>query len=93
MAAPHIETAPPSKAARSFPQTAVRAAVRRGILEESLVLGGMTSGVTSIADIEASLEGLYFYSDLCDGDDPILRKRSGGSPSIHAVQEEGLKKG
>jgi len=60
------------------PSEALRAAVRRGILEESLVLGGMTSGVTSIADIEASLEGLYFYSDLCDGDDPILRKRSGG---------------
>ena len=60
------------------PSEAVHAAVRRGILEESLVLGGMTSGVTSIADIEASLQGLHFYSDLCDGDDPILlRERDG----------------
>ena len=60
------------------PQEAVHAAVRRGILEESLVLGGMTSGVTSIADIEASLQGLHFYSDLCDGDDPILQRGSDG---------------
>ena len=58
------------------PQEAVRAAVRRGILEESLMLGGMTSGVTSVADIEASLQGLRFYRDLCDGDDPILQKKS-----------------
>ena len=55
---------------------AERAAVRRGILEESLILGGKTSGVLSIADLEASLQGLYLYRDLCDGNDPILQKTS-----------------
>jgi hypothetical protein len=56
---------------------AERSAVRRGILEESLVLGGRTSGVLSIADLEASLQGLYFYRDLCDGNDPILQQAGG----------------
>jgi len=60
------------------PQDAVRAAVRRGILEESLILGAMASGVTSIADLEASLQGIHFYRDLCDVEDPILQRGSNG---------------
>ncbi len=60
------------------PHEAVRAAVSRGILEESLILGAMASGVTSIADLEASLQGIYFYSDLCDAEDPILQRGSNG---------------
>ena len=54
-------------------EDAERVAVRRGLIEESLILGGMVSGVQSIADVEAGYGGLHFYRDLCDGDDPILK--------------------
>jgi hypothetical protein len=57
---------------------AERRAVRRGILEESLILGGKTSGVNSIADIEASFAGLFFYQDLCNSEDPILQRQPEG---------------
>jgi len=60
------------------PHEAVRAAVSRGILEESLILGAMASGVTSIADLEASLQGISFYIDLCDAENPVLQKVSNG---------------
>jgi hypothetical protein len=56
------------------PVEAEHKAVRRGILEESLILGGRASGVNSIADIEASFAGLFFYQDLCDSDDPIVQR-------------------
>jgi len=59
-------------------EEAERGAVWRGLIEESLVLGGMTSGVQSIADLEASLGGLHFYRDLCNGGDPILRRDEDG---------------
>jgi hypothetical protein len=59
------------------PDEAERRAVRRGIVEESLILGGMTSGIQAIADLEASHAGLRFYRDLCDADEPILRREEG----------------
>jgi hypothetical protein len=55
------------------PEEAARDAVLRGLLEESLVLGGKTSGVLAIADLEASHAGMQMYLDLCDTDDPILK--------------------
>jgi hypothetical protein len=55
------------------PEEARRRAVRRGILEESLILGRMASGVLAIPDIEASYAGMQFYLDLCDVEDPVLR--------------------
>jgi hypothetical protein len=55
------------------PEEAERNAVRRGLVEESLILGGMTSGVQAVADLEASYGGMHFYLDLCDAEDPILR--------------------
>jgi hypothetical protein len=54
------------------PGQAERGAVRRGVIEESLILGELASGVQSIADIEANHAGIYFYLDLCDAEDPIL---------------------
>jgi hypothetical protein len=57
---------------------AERRAVRRGLLEESMHLGGRTSGIQAIADIEASYGGLRLYRDLCDTDDPLLRLEGGG---------------
>jgi hypothetical protein len=57
---------------------AVRDAVHRGLLEERLVLGSATSGILSVADLEAGLEGMNFYLDLCGGDDPILEREEDG---------------
>ena len=54
------------------PYEAERRAVHRGVVEESLILGEMVSGVQSIADLEANHSGLRFYRDLCDVEDPIL---------------------
>jgi hypothetical protein len=59
------------------PEEAERRAVRRGITEESLILGRLASGVLSIPDIEASYAGMHFYLDLCDGEDPILTLKEG----------------
>jgi hypothetical protein len=55
------------------PDEAERRAVRRGILEESLILGKLASGVLAIPDLEASYAGMHFYMDLCDAEDPVLR--------------------
>jgi hypothetical protein len=60
------------------PEEAERRAVRRGIVEESLILGKLASGVTSIGDLESSYAGIQFYLDLCDVDDPILKLEEGG---------------
>jgi hypothetical protein len=60
------------------PEEAERRAVSRGILEESLILGKLASGVHSIPDIEASYAGIQFYSDLCDTEDPILKLAADG---------------
>jgi hypothetical protein len=60
------------------PEQAERRAVRRGILEESLILGKMASGVLSISDLESSYAGIPFYSDLCDSEDPVLELEEEG---------------
>ncbi len=60
------------------PDAAERRAVRRGILEESLILGKLASGILAIPDLEASLAGMHFYRDLCDADEPILKRRETG---------------
>jgi hypothetical protein len=60
------------------PAEAERRAVRRGIVEERLILGKMASGVQAIADIEASYAGVALYRDLCDVEDPILRLEESG---------------
>jgi hypothetical protein len=59
------------------PDEAAYAAVRRGILEERLVLGKATAGILSLADLEANLQGMYFYLDLCRGENPRLVKEAG----------------
>jgi hypothetical protein len=55
------------------PENAERRAVNRGIVEESLILGRLASGVTAIPDLEANYAGMHFYLDLCDIEDPILK--------------------
>jgi hypothetical protein len=60
------------------PEGAERRAVRRGLIEESLILGKLASGVLSIPDIESSYAGMHFYIDLCDAEDPIVALEEGG---------------
>jgi hypothetical protein len=60
------------------PGEAERRAVRRGILEESLILGKLASGIFAVSDLEASDAGMHFYIDLCDAEDPILRLEENG---------------
>lgn len=55
------------------PEEAKRRAVNRGIIEESLILGKLASGVTAIPDLEVNYAGMHFYLDLCDVEDPILK--------------------
>ena len=61
-----------------LPEEAERQAVRRGIIEENLILGKLMSGVLSISDIEANYGGMHLYLDLCDRADPVLRLSEDG---------------
>ncbi len=56
---------------------AERLAVHRGIVEETLILGKLASGVFAIPDLEASYAGMHFYTDLCDSEDPVLKLEAG----------------
>jgi hypothetical protein len=60
------------------PDEAQRRAVRRGIIEESLILGKLASGVLAIPDLESSYAGMRFYIDLCDSEDPVLQRGNDG---------------
>jgi hypothetical protein len=57
---------------------AVDFAVRRGIAIETTVLGGVISGVISPADLEANYQGLDWYIDLCEGEQPLLTRGETG---------------
>ncbi|RMF84550.1 MAG: hypothetical protein D6739_05780, partial [Nitrospirae bacterium] len=60
------------------PAEAERRLVRWALVgEKDLLLGYRTSGVLSLGDLEADLEGLLFYRDLCGGPDPVLERREG----------------
>lgn len=60
------------------PEEAERRAVQRGLIEESLILGKLASGVLAIPDIESSYAGMHFYIDLCDAEDPIVTRQEIG---------------
>lgn len=51
---------------------AEKRAVLRGILTERTILGGTSSGVASLADMEANYQGMLFWNRLCLGPDPLL---------------------
>jgi len=54
------------------PDAAEARAIRRGIFYERTILGGISSGVFSPADLEANYQGMRFYHELCGGNDPML---------------------
>ena len=51
---------------------ALRAALQYGLATESTIWGKGTSGILSLADLEANYQGLLFYVGLCNGSDPAL---------------------
>jgi hypothetical protein len=53
-------------------EDALRAALRYGLATESTIWGTGTSGILSLADLEANYQGLLFYRGLCNGSDPAL---------------------
>jgi hypothetical protein len=57
---------------------AVREAVLFGVLTERTILGTSSSGIFSVADLEANYRGLQFYRGLCDGPHPALVQGPGG---------------
>ena len=69
---------------RSFRQkgldhdAALRKAVLRGVMTERTLLGGTSSGVLSLGDLEANEAGLRFYNSFCDAAEPNLRLGPGG---------------
>jgi hypothetical protein len=60
------------------PDEAFRRAVLRGVLTERTILGGTSSGVLSLADLEANAQGLLFWNGLCGGPDPALERTASG---------------
>lgn len=59
--------------AEGLPEDEVeRRMIGRGIWLEKTVLGMTSSGVFSVADLEANYEGFRFFDDLCRGEEPML---------------------
>jgi hypothetical protein len=52
-------------------------ALKWSVLTERTFLGLSTSGVFSRGDLEANHEGMRFYNQLCDVDEPMLRRVDG----------------
>ena len=59
------------------PREAEERTIRTGVMHERTGLGGWSSGVISLGDLEASYQGMRFYDSLCHGDDPILELADG----------------
>jgi hypothetical protein len=59
------------------PEQAEQRMNRIGFFWERTLLGGMSSGVLSLSDMEANYQGMQFYYNLCHGDDPALELRDG----------------
>lgn len=51
---------------------AIERVVRWGILHELTIVGGLTDGVFSHADLEANYQGFRLARNLCEGDAPYL---------------------
>jgi hypothetical protein len=60
------------------PEAAERRAIKRGVLVERSLLGAWSSGVFSLADLEANYVGMRFFAELCEGDAPMLRRTDDG---------------
>jgi len=59
-------------------EDALHQAMERGVPWEQMILGTDASGVFSPADLEANHAGLLFMIQMCEGDEPRLRKTDDG---------------
>lgn len=59
-------------------EDAARAAIHWGIRDEKTLHGFWASGVFSYADLEANYQGLLFYRNFCEGEQPYLKKNHQG---------------
>lgn len=57
---------------------ALRLAMTVGVRSERTILGSSSSGVLSVADLEANYQGLVWYGSLCDGPEPALASTADG---------------
>lgn len=58
-------------------EAAMTRALRASFTSERTIWGEGTSGVLSLADLEADYQGLMFYRGLCGGTQPMLELASG----------------
>ena len=59
------------------PDEVERKMIRWGMKVEWWLLGMYVTGVVSMADLEANLQGFHFYYGLCHGDNPLLTQTDG----------------
>jgi hypothetical protein len=59
-------------------EAALKKAVLRGVMTERTILGGTSSGVLSLGDLEANYSGMRFYNGFCDAPEPNLTLGPGG---------------
>jgi hypothetical protein len=59
-------------------EESIERALALGLATEKTILGGSSSGVMSLGDIEANYKGLVFWKGLCGGNDPLLRETPEG---------------
>jgi hypothetical protein len=59
-------------------EDAIRHAVDNGMALERTIFGLRSTGVLSVADLEANHRGLQFYTELCNGDDPYFQRTETG---------------
>jgi len=59
-------------------EEAERRAIRRGLVWERTILGALSSGVLSRADLEANYQGMRFLAGLCEGPAPNLQRTPAG---------------
>lgn len=59
-------------------EKAMERAMRASLVTERTIWGQGTSGILSLADLEADYQGLMFYRGLCEGAEPMLERTPGG---------------
>lgn len=59
-------------------EEALRAAVRRGLRQERLFVGGWADGVFSYGDLEANFQGMELARAFCEGAEPLLERVENG---------------
>jgi hypothetical protein len=52
--------------------------IDRGLMVERTLFGGNSTGILSIADLEANYQGMEFFAGLCGGENPRLERSAGG---------------